>query len=94
LINKKFIISLDNEFYIKLQARTFFKGGDLMLDILRDLQCDESGQGMVEYALVLGFLAAGAIIFIFALRYSIEDLFTVVTDKLINEIRNLIATSP
>lgn len=65
-----------------------------MLDILKNFQRDESGQGMVEYALVLGFLATGAIIFIFALRYSVEDLFSVVTDKLINEIRNLISTSP
>jgi len=64
-----------------------------MLDIPRNLLMDESGQGMVEYALVLGFLATGAIIFIFALRYSVEDLFAIVTDKLINEIKDLLSTS-
>lgn len=64
-----------------------------MLDIPRNLLTDESGQGMVEYALVMGFLATGAIIFIFALRYSVENLFSVVTDKLINEIKNLLSAS-
>jgi Flp pilus assembly pilin Flp len=46
-----------------------------MLDVLKSLIKDKSGQGMVEYGLVLGFLALGIIALIFiAARYSVEDL--------------------
>lgn len=65
-----------------------------MLDILRDLQCDENGQGMVEYALVLGSLAVGVIaIMILALRYSVENLVSEVFNNLTKEIQKFLSAS-
>jgi len=62
-----------------------------MLDVLKNLIFDESGQGMVEYGLVLGVLATGAILFILALRYSVEDFVNEVVNKISDEINNLIS---
>ncbi|MDV3428405.1 MAG: hypothetical protein LIR50_15525 [Bacillota bacterium] len=61
-----------------------------MLDVLKGLIQDESAQGMVEYALVLGVLATGVMVFILALRYSVEDLYKNVTNAIIESIKNLI----
>jgi len=61
-----------------------------MLDILRDLIQDESAQGMVEYGLVLGVLATGVMLFILALRYSVEDLYKNVTNAIIESIKSII----
>lgn len=57
-----------------------------MLEVLKNLLYDENGQGMVEYGLVLGVLSAGAIIFILALRHSVEDLVSAVVNKIASEI--------
>jgi len=67
------------------------RGGNLMLDVLKDLIHDENGQGMVEYGLVLGVLAAGVILFILALRYSTEDLIYAIITRISNEINNIIS---
>lgn len=62
-----------------------------MLDVLNELIHDENGQGMVEYGLVLGVLAAGVILFILALRYSTEDLVYAIITRISNEINNMIS---
>lgn len=61
-----------------------------MLDVLKGLIQDESAQGMVEYALVLGVLATGVMLFIYALRYSVEDLYKNVTNAIIESIKSII----
>jgi len=67
------------------------RGGNLMLDVLKDLIQEQNGQGMVEYGLVLGVLAAGVILFILALRYSTEDLIYAIITRISNEINNMIS---
>jgi pilus assembly protein Flp/PilA len=62
-----------------------------MLDVLKDLIQDENGQGMVEYGLVLGVLATGVILFILALRYSVQDLVYEIVTRISNEISNIIS---
>lgn len=59
-----------------------------MLGIVKNLINDESGQGMVEYGLVLGFIAAGAMTLILAARYSVQDLIIGVTTRLSGRIVN------
>lgn len=61
-----------------------------MLDVLKGLIQDESAQGMVEYGLVLGVLATGVMLFILALRYSVEDLYKNVTNAIIESIKSII----
>jgi pilus assembly protein Flp/PilA len=62
-----------------------------MLDVLKDLIQDENGQGMVEYGLVLGVLATGVILFILALKYSVQDLVYEIVTRISNEISNIIS---
>lgn len=59
-----------------------------MTDVLKNLIESESGQGMVEYCLVLGLITAGAMALILTTRYSIEDLFYEVTTRLSDRISN------
>jgi len=49
-----------------------------MLDIVRD----ESGQGMVEYGLLLGFIALAAVLAVTALGPSVRKLFEDAETKL------------
>jgi hypothetical protein len=61
-----------------------------MLDVLKSLINNKRGQGMVEYGLVLGFLALGIMALIFiAARYSVEDLVYEVIARLIDKIRSI-----
>jgi pilus assembly protein Flp/PilA len=46
-----------------------------MKDIYRALLSDESGQGLVEYALIIALVAIGLIAILLVLRNSIGDVF-------------------
>lgn len=61
-----------------------------MLEVLKSLIHDENGQAMVEYGLLIGALAVGAILFILTLRYSVETLVYGVTTQISKEINDLL----
>ena len=52
-----------------------------MNDLVK-LYADESGQGMTEYAILVGTLALGAIITLVAIGSRIKDVFTGVQSQL------------
>jgi len=53
-----------------------------MLKALRDLLQDERGQGMTEYALIIGIVAIMLITALVAFRQQIADIFTRITSGL------------
>lgn len=55
-----------------------------MLNKMKNLFVGEEGQGMTEYALVLGIIAIGAIAALVLLRGQINTLITNVKDSLTN----------
>jgi pilus assembly protein Flp/PilA len=54
----------------------------IRMQTLKDLLKDESGQDMVEYAIVMGLIALGATVSMKALATTIGDGFTNVGTKL------------
>ena len=52
---------------------------------LKTLVLDESGQGMTEYAILLGTLALGAILTLVAIGGRLKGVFTTVSDQ-VNQI--------
>jgi len=52
---------------------------------LKTLMLDESGQGMTEYAILLGTLALGAILTLVAIGGRLKGVFTTVSDQ-VNQI--------
>ena len=59
-----------------------------MLNMVKRLMSEEEGQGMTEYALVLGVIAVGAITAIVTFRGQIETLWTNITTQIGNAITN------
>ena len=53
-----------------------------MLNMVKRLMSEEEGQGMTEYALVLGVIAVGAITAIVTFRGQIETLWTNITTQI------------
>ncbi|MDC3413651.1 Flp family type IVb pilin [Aquibacillus sp. 3ASR75-11] len=53
-----------------------------MMNKLKGLFTEEQGQGMTEYALVLGVIAVGVVTIIITLGDTIKDQFQKVIDKL------------
>lgn len=53
-----------------------------MINYLKKLLRDESGQGMTEYALILALVAIGAIVAMTALRDQIVAVFNLVSQTL------------
>jgi pilus assembly protein Flp/PilA len=53
-----------------------------MMNKLKGLVVEEQGQGMTEYALVLGILAVGIVGILAAFRTQIETMFTSVLTKI------------
>jgi pilus assembly protein Flp/PilA len=47
-----------------------------MMDLARNFWNDESGQGLAEYALLLGLIVIGVIILIQGMGVSIQKIFT------------------
>jgi pilus assembly protein Flp/PilA len=55
-----------------------------MLSKIKGLLVEEQGQGMTEYALVLGVIAVGVVAVLFALKGSIMTLFNKVNTDVAN----------
>jgi pilus assembly protein Flp/PilA len=53
-----------------------------MLSMVKRLISEEEGQGMTEYALVLGVIAVGAIVTITAFRTQVAALWTSITTSI------------
>jgi len=53
-----------------------------MLNIIERLISEEEGQGMTEYALVLGVIAIGAVAVITIFRDKVTALWTTITDEI------------
>ncbi|MCC2685131.1 MAG: pilin [Paenibacillaceae bacterium] len=60
-----------------------------MMNKMKDLLTEEQGQGMTEYALVLGVIAVGVVAVLFALKGNILTLF----NKVNNDVQNATAGS-
>jgi pilus assembly protein Flp/PilA len=58
-----------------------------MMNKMKDLLMEEQGQGMTEYALVLGVIAVGVVAVLFALKGNILTLF----NKVNNDVQNATA---
>ncbi len=54
------------------------------MDRMKHLFSDESGQGMTEYAILVGTLALGAILTLVAIGSRIKDVFTNVQTQMNN----------
>jgi Flp pilus assembly pilin Flp len=52
------------------------------VNLLKTLLFDESGQGMTEYAILIGTLALGAIVTLLTIGTRLRDVFTSVESKL------------
>lgn len=61
-----------------------------MLDKMKSLFMGEEGQGMTEYALVLGIIAVGAIAALVLLRNQIETLIKNVKESLTNNTPDIV----
>jgi pilus assembly protein Flp/PilA len=57
-----------------------------VLDVLRTLHNDESGQDLIEYALVAALIAFGAVTSMGALANSINSAFSVIGSKLVSSV--------
>jgi pilus assembly protein Flp/PilA len=55
-----------------------------MKNKIKGLLVEEQGQGMTEYALVLGVIAVGVVAVLFALKDNIMTLFTKVSNDVAN----------
>jgi pilus assembly protein Flp/PilA len=55
-----------------------------MINKIKSLVADESGQGMTEYGLVVGIIAVGVIVALVALREQISSLINGIKTKLLN----------
>ena len=53
-----------------------------MKDLLNRLWNDESGQGLVEYVLIIALVAIGLIAIMLVFRNSIGNIFSVIKQKL------------
>lgn len=51
-----------------------------MLEMFKNLITEEEGQGMAEYALILGVLAIGIVVVLGLFGDAIEGVFTSITD--------------
>lgn len=60
-----------------------------MMEIIRRFMAEEEGQGMTEYALVLGVIAIGAIALITAFRGQVTTLWTTITDEITDAIAGI-----
>jgi pilus assembly protein Flp/PilA len=60
-----------------------------MLCIVKRLMTEEEGQGMTEYALVLGVIAIGAIALISAFRTQVESLWGKITTEISNAVTSV-----
>ena len=50
---------------------------------LRDLICDESGQGLLEYGLILGLVSIAAIVALLALAPRVEGMYNAANEELL-----------
>jgi pilus assembly protein Flp/PilA len=57
-----------------------------VLDVLRSLHKDESGQDLIEYALVAALIAFGAVTAMGNLANSINSAFSVIGSKLVSSV--------
>lgn len=73
-------IILDNRRVIYLEK----KGQLIMIQILRNLRADESGQDLIEYALVAALVGLGAVLAMKGLSNSIKNSFNGVGTSLTN----------
>jgi len=55
-----------------------------MYGVTRRLWCDESGQGLVEYVLIIALVAIGLVAAMLIFRNGIGNTFTTVTGELNN----------
>ena len=55
-----------------------------MHSLWHDFLSDESGQGLVEYALIIALVAVGLIAMLLVLRNSIGDVFNNTSEALVN----------
>jgi pilus assembly protein Flp/PilA len=55
-----------------------------MMNKVKGLLVEEQGQGMTEYALVLGVIAVGVVAVLFALKTNIMTLFNKVNTEVAN----------
>ena len=55
-----------------------------MQSLWQDFLSDESGQGLVEYALIIALVAVGLIAILLVLRNSIGDVFNNTSEALVN----------
>jgi Flp pilus assembly protein, pilin Flp len=60
-----------------------------MKNILKSLLTEEEGQGMTEYALVLGVIAIGAITLITGFKSQVESLWGKITTEIGNALTSV-----
>jgi pilus assembly protein Flp/PilA len=60
-----------------------------MLSLFKRLMAEEEGQGMTEYALVLGVIAIGAIALISAFRTQVEALWGKITTSITDAVASV-----
>lgn len=58
------------------------RGGETMINKMRNLIIEEEGQGMTEYGLVLGVIAIAVVAILVTMRGQIQSLFQQASDKL------------
>ena len=57
-----------------------------MLTMLRNLHQDESGQDLIEYALVAALIAFGAVVAMQSLATNISNAFSLIGSKLVSSL--------
>ena len=55
-----------------------------MHSLLKKFRSDDTGQGLVEYALIIALVAVGLIAILLVLRNSIGDVFNNASEALVN----------
>jgi pilus assembly protein Flp/PilA len=65
-----------------------------MLNLVNRLMAEEEGQGMTEYALVLGVIAIGCIALITTFSKQLEDAWTKITGELGGALSPTTTTTP
>jgi pilus assembly protein Flp/PilA len=58
--------------------------GGIMHSLWEQFRSDDTGQGLVEYALIIALVAVGLIAILLVLRNSIGDVFNNASEALVN----------
>jgi Flp pilus assembly pilin Flp len=62
------------------------KGGSMNTSILKALWREEDGQDLIEYALLMAFIALAAVTVLGSLKTNIQGLWNSISDALVNAV--------